>query len=389
MKMESSTEIKNNRAGFKKSLLGILFKITILFIVLNLLFAMASPLTILGKFSLYNHLFPGRLRLPYGDIPQQAYNLSLFNLEAMFASHELAGTPKASDEYRVILIGDSATWGYLQSANETLAAAINNQKGLTQDGRQIKVYNLGYPVMSLMKDLLILSYAMRYDPDLIVWPVTLESFPFDKQLFPPLLQNNPSPVISLIKEYDLPIPQESPELKRESFIDKTIIGARRQLADLIRLQLYGIMWAATGIDQYIPDDYIPRQEDLEADIRFHDLQPDTFKETDLAFSVLEAGVSMASGIPILIVNEPMFISQGLNSDIRYNFYYPRWVYDQYRVLMQTKSITNNWYYIDMWDIVPASEFTNSAVHMTTQGTQLFAGHLLKGILQIASQRSEP
>ncbi len=55
----------------------------------------------------------------------------------------------------------------------------------------MRAYNLGYPVMSLTKDLLILDYAQRYQPDLIIWAVTLESFPYDKQLFPPLLQNNP------------------------------------------------------------------------------------------------------------------------------------------------------------------------------------------------------
>src|SRR4030067_829182 len=61
------------------------------------------------------------------------------------------------------------------------------------DGRQARFYNLGYPVMSVMKDLLILSYAIRYQPDLILWPLTLESMPYDKQLYPPLLQNNPQP----------------------------------------------------------------------------------------------------------------------------------------------------------------------------------------------------
>ncbi len=54
-------------------------------------------------------------------------------------------------------------------------------------GKHVRFYNLGYPVMSLAKDLLLLSYAQSYQPDLIVWLVTLESFPYDKQLFPPLV----------------------------------------------------------------------------------------------------------------------------------------------------------------------------------------------------------
>jgi len=46
--------------------------------------------------------------------------------------------------------------------------------------------------MSLTKDLVLLNEAMQHQPDLIIWPVTLESFPREKQLVHPLLQNNPA-----------------------------------------------------------------------------------------------------------------------------------------------------------------------------------------------------
>jgi len=36
--------------------------------------------------------------------------------------------------------------------------------------------------MSLMKDFLMLDQALAYKPDMIVWLVTLESFPRGKQL---------------------------------------------------------------------------------------------------------------------------------------------------------------------------------------------------------------
>ena len=66
-----------------------------------------------GKLSLYNRLWPGRIRLPFGENAQEAYNLSLYDLEAMFASHEINAGDKPENEFRVILIGDSATWGTL------------------------------------------------------------------------------------------------------------------------------------------------------------------------------------------------------------------------------------------------------------------------------------
>ena len=366
---------------------NVLVKALILFLIANLVFGLSEPLSFLGRISAYNHLFPGRERLPYGDDPQQAYNLSLFQLDAMFASHELAAGPKPSDEFRVLLIGDSSTWGFLLQPGQTLAATINKAGDVLPDGRTVRAYNLGYPVMSLTKDLLILSYAMRYEPDLIIWPVTLESFPYDKQLFPPLLQHNAGPVRELIQHYRLKLDPQDPNLLTPSFWDRTIVGSRRPLADLLRLQLYGVMWAATGIDQYIPDTYTPRMEDLPADESFHNLNPPHLRASDLAFDVLQAGVDLAGKTPVVIINEPMFISHGTHSDIRYNFYYPRWAYDDYRQLMADESKKMGWNYRDMWNVVANSEFTNSAVHLTPRGEAQFAAQLRSVILEMAGSSS--
>jgi hypothetical protein len=78
--------------------------------------------------------------------------------------------------------------------------------------------------------------------------------------------------------------------------------------------------------------------------------------------------------------EPMFVSQGFNSDIRYNFYYPRWAYDDYRDMMAELSARNGWQYLDLWDFIPPDEFTNSAVHMTPQATQRLAQKIGEFIL---------
>lgn len=358
----------------------------LLFFLANLVFALLNPMAGLGDISAYNHLFPGRDRLPYGDNPSRAYNLSLFNLNAMFASHELNAGPKPPGEYRVILIGDSSTWGFLLEPGQTLSAYINAANFQLPDGRRVRAYNLGYPVMSLTKDLLILSYAIRYQPDLIVWPLTLESFPYDKQLFPPLLQNNPEPVRNLIQTYGLHLNLDDPNFVQDNFLGNTMIGQRRPLADLLRLQFYGLLWAATGVDQDIPAVYTPRAEDLPTDPSFHNLNPPHLKSSDLAFDILNAGAKAAQKTPILFINEPMFVSHGKNSDIRYNYFYPRWAYDDYRKLIASESQSNGWNYLDMWDSVPNTEFTNSAVHLTPKGSAIFAEKVGKAILRMAAGR---
>jgi hypothetical protein len=356
-----------------------------LFLALNLFFAWMKPLPALGRISAYNRLIPGRQRLPYADNPQRAYSLSLFNLEAMFASHEIASGLKPPGEFRVILIGDSATWGFLLEPQQTLSAYINAAGLQMPDGRSVRAYNLGYPVMSVAKDLLVLSSALRYQPDLVVWPITLESLPYDKQLFSPLLQHNPAPVRALIRTYGLSLDPSDPSFVDPGLFERTLVGQRRALADLLRLQAYGLMWAATGIDQDIPQDFTPRQEDLPPDQNFHNLTPPDLHPGDLAFDVLDAGVRMAAPTPILFVNEPVFISQGANSDVRYNFFYPRWAYDDYRAILRDHAIANHWHYRDHWDAIPASQFTNTAIHMDWQGARQFADLLAQAILETVGQ----
>lgn len=355
---------------------NVIWKALLLFLIFNLLFA-AFPIE-LSWVSAYNTLLPGRKRFPFGENPQQAYNLSLYDLEAMFASHELAA-PKAEDEFRVILLGDSSTWGTLLRPEQTLAGRLEEMLNPSDcAGREVRVYNLGYPTLSLTKDLMILDRALDFDPDLVVWLVTLESFPQDVQTTSPIVANNAGRVRRLVERYDLSldVPCDCPSLW-----DQTIVGQRRALADWFRLQFYGVMWAATRIDQFYPPTYNPAARDLEPDETFHGWQPPDLPANGLALDVLAAGVRavQTEGLPVILVNEPILVSRGENSEIRYNFYYPRWAYDQYRQILDGISRGLGWAYLDLWDLVPEAEFTNSAIHRTPAGEQAVADALFPEI----------
>jgi hypothetical protein len=362
-----------------KFLRNVLLKGLTLFLLLDLALAAVNPAG-LGKLSVYNHLFPGRQRFPFGEDSAQSYNLSLFNLDAMFAAHVIAAGPKPADEYRVIIIGDSSTWGTLLRPEQTLAGQLD-AVGMNLCGKMVRVYNLGYPTISLTKDLVVLDYALRYQPDLVIWPLTLESFPLDKQLSSPIVANNAATVDDLAARYNLSLDLNDPALVRPGFSDRTLIGQRRALADLFRLQMYGVLWSATGIDQSYPTDYTPAQTNLAADETFHAMQPPILDQSQLAFDVLEAGLQAAGSTPVILVNEPMLISSGTNSDLRYNFFYPRWAYDQWRQMMTAKAQANGWNYLDLWNLVPADQFTNSAIHLTPEGETLLARRVQLTIAQ--------
>ena len=211
---------------------------------------------------------------------------------------------------------------------------------------------------------------------MVIVLTTLESLPRDKQFTSPLVANNAERVRDLIFKYELNASPNDPALIQPSKQDQTIVGQRRALADLIRLQIDGALWASTGIDQVYPKDYERAQTDLDDKIEYHGVTSSL--RDALAIDVLDSIMS-AAPVPTLLVNEPMLISNGVNSDLRYNFFYPRWAYDEYRQTLTELSSTHHWNYIDLWDLVPANEFTNSAIHMTPSGENLLSTKIAEAI----------
>jgi hypothetical protein len=362
---------------------NVILKALALLIIISLGFAWVEPLQALGGISLYNRIFPGRLRLPFGEDFEKSYNISILQLNAMFASHEINAGDKPENEFRVLILGDSSVWGFLLNPDQTLSATLNDRNYRTSHDHPLRFYNLGYPTMSVTKDLLLLDCAQRYKPDLVLWFVTLESLPVQKQLESPLVQYNLVPARDLISEFRLGIDLNDQRFIDRTFWDRTLPGQRRTLADLIRLQLLGVMWAGTGIDHDVPLTYEPPQEELSHDDTFQDFQPGQLSSGDLSFDILEAGVRLAGAVPVVIINQPILIATGPNSDVRYNAYYPRWAYDAYREMMAMEASKQDWTYLDLWDAVPAQKFTDNAIHTSPEGVELVVDQMSETILHIA------
>ncbi|MCB0013632.1 MAG: hypothetical protein KDE34_17080 [Anaerolineales bacterium] len=366
--------MRRRRQGESWAFMGrVLLKAAILFSLCNFLYLVTQPADFLGRFSLYNTVWAGRPRLPYGDQPEADYAVSLDNIPAMLASHEVTARP-SDNEFRVFLLGDSSVWGWLLTNEQALADQLNVAGLVAPDGRTIRFYNLGYPIIALSKDLLLLDALMAEEPDLILWFTTLEAFPRDKQGVPPLVQNNPGRREALAEAYGLDF-GDVPE--SGNFLTRTLIGERRALADLLRLQLYGASWQATGIDQALPVPYELRASDFDVDISWQGISEAAELPAGLlATDMIAAGYGLAGNTPIILINEPIFISNGANSDLHYNAFYPRWIYDEYRVFLAATAERNGWPYVDLWDAVPAEEFTDTPVHLTPAGTRQLADLIL-------------
>jgi hypothetical protein len=347
-----------------KFIRSVLIKTAVFLVVIVTVLGLVNFVPAISRVSIYNHWVPGRVRLPYGATPSKSYNLTISDLDTMLASHVISAGKKPADEFRVILLGDSSIWGFLLKPNETLAGQLNAMDLHTPEGKRIVFYNLGYPTLSVIKDYLILEKVLTYQPDLIIWSVTLESLSEKNALHSPMTTEADLQRLSGELGFSFTATNQ------KSSIVSTFSDTRRMLSDWYRLQLYGFMWAATGIDQDYPPLSTPAQRDLAADPTFEGCQVGDFKCVQALYGVLEAGIQNSAKVPVWIVNEPMLISSGMNSDLRYNFYYPRWAYDQYRSEMVVMAQESGWKYLDLWNLVPENEFTNSAIHMTPAGEAL-------------------
>lgn len=352
----------------------VLVKAVLLLVGVNLLYALTQPLPLIQKLSVYNTLVPGRERLPYSENPSESYSVTILQVEGMFASHVLNGTDKKEDEYRVFLLGDSSIWGWLLDEDETLSACLNRANLQTESGKKIRVYNLGYPILDATKDLLILEYGLKYAPDMVVWPITLASLYPHEQLIHEVVRANPEKVRALIQKYHLALnPDDLPEAP--DFWERTLVGQRKELAAWLRFQMYGLGWAATDIDYRNPEFFHPVQVSLyDSTMLFDGRDVQELQRSDFSFDVVEAGVQMTeeAGATMILINQPMFVSDGANSDKRYNFYYPRWAYDSYHTLITDLAAEKGWLYADYWDAIPNDAYTDSSFHATPEATCDFA-----------------
>lgn len=358
----------------------VLLKAMCLFVVINILYAVVSPQV--SKISAYNSIFPGRTRLPFGT-HGDPYSVTVDNVDIMFASH-LISAPKQLNEYRVVLLGDSSVWGEGLGAHEVISEQWNELDARCGN-KIIRTYDLGYPHPSLMKDLVILDKAMDYKPDLVIWSVTLNTLM--SQRTNPFVEGNSGRVAQILKTYHLSFSGEEnfPQTK-PGFYEKTLIGQRSNLARQIKLQMLGIIWTASGADtnrsgpEPLPD------LNVNNDVLFHGMDSTKDLEHKLWIEAIQAGFDIVHQVPLLIVNEPIFISSGANASVRYNSLYPRWAYDQYRNIMTTKAQSAGWNYFDAWNVVAPQYFSDATLHLTASGEKALIGQLNPVVLSLGCKQ---
>ena len=327
-----------------------------------------------GAWSSFDILHLPRERFPLSTLPSVDDALDVGNLDAMFAAH-IVSRPKQQNEFRVLVLGDSAAWGLRLSSSQTLASQLNSLR-LACRSKSIEFYDLSFPRPSASKDLMILNKAVAYQPDLIVWFITWYTLMPKARDDHWLITQNPAEFEKLATRFDF-----LPKDYRPPSLPELIVRQNSSLFRVARFQLYPFVQLATGRDQILgkPAD-LPSK--LSPDPTFEGLKPPVLRQRQVSLDQVQDFFELAGAVPVILINEPMLIVQGVpNSDIRYNNYYPRWVYDQYRKYVQEAATKNTWNYLDLWDAMPARYFEDTPLHLSPAGQGLFARSLAPDILK--------
>jgi hypothetical protein len=349
-------------------LIRVLTKAVLLLVITNVVFLAAGidPVSRLLTFNTWWLVGHGRARLVY---PSDFANGQL-PVEALLAAHEIAYTPKARDEYRVVTLGSSGILGWGLEDRETFTAQLNTRR-LTINGKRVVAYNLAYPSPQMPREIAILDAAMAYQPDLVIWFAAMETFNNSLALY----EVNPAAIdlnyqrlkqradmSGLTAWLDTRVPPEQAALSWRSWL---AIHNENALPVWFATLFYPFNTPSIGrTNRRLAREALPGQ----AKYRAADFEP--MPNEVWQFLPVARGLTDGVGARLLLINQPIFIGSGARSDTLYNQAYTRALYDHYRETLSQYTRDHQIWYADLWNAVPPSYFTDDVLHMDAAGTSL-------------------
>jgi hypothetical protein len=224
---------------------------------------------------------------------------------------------------------------------------------------------------------------VEYQPDLILWFVTLNSL--SSQRINPFLMANHERAEKILNNYAIGFQQPQTFERESTFYDRTLLGQRSELARQLRLEMLGIIWAATSEDTNRSKHGPAPDLRVSENPLYRGMEPSRDINEMLLFGALQAGHEIADSVPVVIVNEPIFIVPEERAPVRYNAVYPRWAYDQYRKYIASRAQSSGWNYLDLWDAVPPEYFADARFHLTVEGEQLLVQQMNPALQSIVCE----
>jgi hypothetical protein len=363
----------------------VLIKALVLLVVFDALLIVLDIPARIDQWSLYRSFTPPTVRL---GLAKQIGDPAWWALDPLLAAHEIA-QPKAPDEYRVIFLGDSATFCLYCRSNEAIPQLFTDL-GVTVDGKRVRGYNLAYPGSDWLKDILILKHALKYQPEAIVWLVTAKGSgdqPLPQEPDAHLITRlNAAELPALAQQYNLDTWETRRYAAADAWYQRSIWTSGGRLRDWLVLVARTLRNTLVQPGQDLTQDYLyPGPSVTTQPIRpiaeINSTLPGYEVMPNRQWELLRAGQQMAreANVPLLIINEPMYVGSGPNSDVNYNSFYERALYDRFRAALAAFTQQHAMPYLDLWNSLPPADFSNTSLHYNLDGNRAVAQAVWQGL----------
>jgi lysophospholipase L1-like esterase len=316
----------------------------------------------------------------------------MWRLRPLLDAHQIS-RPKAPDEFRVAVLGDSGTFDFYDRSEDAVPGQMT-RLGARIGGRRIVAYNLAYKKANSLAALLILEHATTKHPDAVVWFVTLSDLAVDEPTTAwendvhIIVRVNREELPELVRRYGVSTWETRRLVRKESLWDRSLIVRGAGYRDYVLLLTRSLLDDLSGGDPtesvrerrpWVGSYALPQTAD------FVEKTPSDPPLPNSRWRNLATGAEIArqNGIRLLIVNEPTFIASGRNAEREYNSYYGRTFYDRYRRVLQEYCGKNEIPYLDLWNRVPPSEYSDTPGHYTPAGNARIARVVMETLSEVA------
>ena len=331
-------------------------------------------------------VFDGGQRLHDVPIPRIHW------FQILLRQHELCWRrPARRGEVRVELFGNSSVFGFPLPVEQTFAHVLN--QSFAANGTPAHVFNLASLYTCQLRDAALMHDAVRYDPDLILYPVTLADFVHGipgpgEGLF---LNENLDTVSALLAD---PPPglAEPLEMYRDMAEAAEPIAwwELRQLKQLGPFFRTGAALYAVSIVRSLAAEPARRQlrtlgrqtqYDCELTKDQFGVEFDHWRSWNILAYLEE--LHRSRGVEVLVVNWP--VAHEPVGDC-YNVRYPNAGLAEFRDWVREETRARGLAHLDLQDLLPADEFIDS-LHVTAAGHARIAAALGPIVRTVAARRA--
>ncbi len=313
-------------------------------------------------------------------------------LELLLRQHELCSRSREHPaERRVVLVGGSGPFGFPYSAEYSVSGFMNESPTLAR--LNAHVFNLAMVYPNLTKAALIARKALDYDPNVIIYGVTLREF----QHFAPS-RWLPTRLFYRENYRDLSrFAADSPEgisepVERNSEMasgQSVLMRAHLPLREIGLLATVAIQHYAEGFARWVYARPRGREEHVEPDTDYdcettlrRDSRFDDWQEWNVLLYL--AQLQREEGVDVLVVNWPI---RERSKGECFNMWYSKRRVAEYSRWMQAETQRQGLRYLDFMQALPFDELFGDA-HVRAEGNERLAGWIVLELESILSSQRE-